>query len=135
MRCIKNVRDYEQDVWPCSFFMYIFNKNVNNINKEVNKRKELKMDKIERMAVYKGKNYYRVDDLTNAVGIGGRNYQFNAALEAAHAKIVKIPGFGNSYFISESDAINMEKNIHSFDDVGNRIDAGTGQMVTKADMK
>lgn len=91
------------------------------------------MDNIERIAIYKGVKYFRLDDATAAIGLMGRTYNFNMAIEQVGAKIVKIPGFGNSYFLSETDLLNVEQHIKNNVNGlgGERVDAGTGQVVTK----
>lgn len=89
------------------------------------------MEKIDKMAVFRGTNYFRVDDATVAMGLMGRTYAFNAAIQGCGAKIVKLPGFGNSYFLSEEDALRVEANLKNYDDYGERVDASTGQLVSK----
>ena len=90
------------------------------------------MQEPDKYVLYKNIKYYRLTDLTGALGLIGRTYGFNMAVEQVGAKIVKVPGFGNSYFLSEPDAQKVEQQLLRFNqDGGERVDASTGQTVQK----
>lgn len=90
------------------------------------------MEKIDKYVIYKNTIYYRLTDLTGALGLVGRTYGFNMAIENVGGKIVKVPGFGNSYFLSDADAKKVDEYLSMQNqDGGERVDASTGQTVQK----